>query len=65
METCIRRDPSGLYTAAKGTESTDIPGLSFSYSAPEVKLLELDTRALSVDGCLERVLKIMRDEGII
>ena len=65
METCIERDPSGLYAAAKETESTDIPGLSLSYSTPEVKRLELDTRALSVDDCLERVLKIMRDEGII
>ena len=65
METCIQRDPSGLYAAATGTESTDILGLSFSFSAPEVERLELDTRALSVDECLERVLKIMRDEGII
>jgi bifunctional enzyme CysN/CysC len=65
METCIQRDPSGLYAAAQGTESTDIPGLSFSYSAPEVTRLELDTKALSVDECLEKVLKIMRDEEII
>ena len=65
METCIQRDPSGLYAAAQGTESTDIPGLSFSYSAPEVTRLELDTTALSVDECLEKVLKIMRDEEII
>ena len=65
METCIQRDPSGLYAAAQGTESTDIPGLSFSYSAPEVTRIELDTKALSVDECLEKVLKIMRDEEII
>jgi bifunctional enzyme CysN/CysC len=65
MESCIQRDPSGLYAAAEGTESTDIPGLSFPYSAPEVARLELDTAALSVDECLEKVLKIMQDEEII
>ena len=65
IETCILRDPSGLYAAAEGTESTDIPGLSFPYSAPEVTQLELDTSALSVDECLEKVLKLMRDEEII
>jgi bifunctional enzyme CysN/CysC len=65
IQACIQRDPSGLYAAAEGTESTDIPGLSFPYSAPEVARLELDTAALSVDECLEKVLKIMRDEEII
>jgi bifunctional enzyme CysN/CysC len=65
IETCILRDPSGLYAADEGTESTDIPGLSFPYSAPEITQLELDTSALSVDECLEKVLKLMRDEEII
>ena len=65
METCIQRDPSGLYATAQGAESTDIQGLSFPYSAPEVTLIELDTAALSVNECLEKVLKIMRDENII
>ncbi|GJM13629.1 MAG: bifunctional enzyme CysN/CysC [Pseudohongiella sp.] len=65
MEICIQRDPSGLYAAAEGKESADIPGLSFPYNAPELVHLELDTQALSVDECLERVLKLMRDEEII
>lgn len=65
IEVCIQRDPSGLYAAAEGTESSDIPGLSFPYSAPEVVQLELDTAALSVDECLEKVLRIMREEEII
>lgn len=65
IEVCIQRDPSGLYTATEGTESSDIPGLSFPYSTPEVTHLELDTAALSVDECLKKVLKIMRDAEII
>ena len=65
MKNCIQRDPSGLCAAAQGTESADITELPFPYGAPEVTLVELDTAALSVDECLEKVLKIMRDETII
>jgi bifunctional enzyme CysN/CysC len=65
MEVCIQRDPSGLYAAFEGAESTDIPGLSFPYTPPEVVHLELDTAALSIDQCLDAVIKLMRSEKII
>jgi len=65
MEVCIQRDPSGLYAAAEGSESTDIPGLSFPYNPPDLAHLELDTAELSIDECLDRVIKLMQDEKII
>lgn len=65
MDICVQRDPSGLYAAAEGSDSTDIPGLSFPYNPPELTHLELDTEALSVDECLSRVIKLMQDEEII
>ncbi|MDG1024670.1 MAG: sulfate adenylyltransferase subunit CysN [Gammaproteobacteria bacterium] len=65
MEVSVQRDPSGLYAAAEGTESSDIPGLSFPYSVPEVVHLELDTAALSADECLEKVLRLMREKEIM
>ncbi|NQV68576.1 MAG: sulfate adenylyltransferase subunit CysN [Pseudohongiella sp.] len=65
MEVCIQRDPSGLYAAADRLESPDIPGLSFPYSAPEVAHLELDTARLSVEDCLQQVIKLMQTEAII
>lgn len=65
IEVCIQRDPSGLYTAAEGTESKDIPGLSFPYSPPELVHLALDTSALGIDECVEAVMKLMRSEKII
>ena len=65
MEVCIRRDPSGLYAAAEGSESTDIPGLSFPYSPPEVLHLELNTNELSIEECLSQVIKLMEAEEII
>lgn len=65
MDVCIQRDPSGLYAAADRLESPDIPGLSFPYSAPEVTHLELDTSELSIEECLQQVIKLMQSEGII
>ncbi|MDA1371616.1 MAG: sulfate adenylyltransferase subunit CysN [Proteobacteria bacterium] len=65
MEVCIQRDPSGLYAAAESSDSKDIPGLSFPYSPPEVTHLKLDTAALSIDECLNEVIKLMATEGII
>ncbi|NKB34151.1 MAG: sulfate adenylyltransferase subunit CysN [Pseudomonadales bacterium] len=65
IDVCVQRDPSGLYAAAEGTDSTDIPGLSFPYTPPEFVHLELDTEALSIDACLDRVVQLMLDEEII
>ncbi len=65
LEVCIQRDPSGLYAAAEGKESTDIPGLSFPYTPPDSIHLELDTDTLSIEECLDRVIKLMEEEEII
>ncbi len=65
MEVCMQRDPSGLYASAEGSGSSDIPGVSFPYTPPEVVHLELDTAALSVEQCLKQVIKLMRAEKII
>ncbi|MFN3163664.1 MAG: adenylyl-sulfate kinase, partial [Pseudohongiellaceae bacterium] len=65
MEVCVQRDPSGLYASAEGSESADIPGVSFPYDAPEQVHLELDTNALNVEQCLEKVLQLMQQEEIV
>ena len=65
MDICIQRDPSGLYAAAQGTDSKDVPGLSFPYSPPELAHLELDTSALSIDECVEAVIRLIRSAKII
>jgi bifunctional enzyme CysN/CysC len=65
MDVCIQRDPSGLYAAAERTESPNIPGISFPYEEPESSHLELDTSSLNVEECLEQVIGIMTESGII
>lgn len=65
LKVCIQRDPSGLYAAAAGGESSDIPGLSFDYPEPELAHLTLDTSVLTVDECLQKVIRLMREHQII
>jgi adenylylsulfate kinase-like enzyme len=65
LETCKQRDPSGIYTAAETAESADIPGVSFPFEPPEAPDLVLDTAAVSIDACIEKVIQLMKSENII
>lgn len=65
IEVCQQRDPSGIYAAAEATGSADIPGISFPYAPPENVALELDTDALSVEDCLDKVVELMQETGIL
>jgi len=65
IEVCVQRDPSGLYAAAEGSDSINIPGLSFPFTPPETIHLELDTDALSTEECLDRVITLMEQGKII
>ena len=65
MTVCMQRDPSGLYAAAAGGDSGDVPGLSFPYEEPELTHLTLDTSVLNVEECLQRVIRLLREQQII
>lgn len=65
IEVCMHRDPSGLYAAAAGNDSGNIPGLSFPYEEPELTHLTLDTSVLTVDECLKKVLRLLREQHVI
>ena len=65
LDICKQRDPSGLYAAAELTPSADIPGVSFLYEEPASADLILDTGALSIDECIDRVIKLMQDKKVI
>ncbi|HLT64183.1 MAG TPA: sulfate adenylyltransferase subunit CysN [Pseudohongiella sp.] len=65
MDVCQQRDPSGIYAAAETTPNHEVPGISFPYPRPDHVDLELDTSALSVEECLDQVVLLMQDKGII
>ncbi|KPX86966.1 Adenylyl-sulfate kinase [Pseudomonas amygdali pv. mellea] len=59
LETCIQRDPKGLYRRALAGELKDFTGISAPYEPPAGAALCLDTSQLSMDDCLERVLRLL------
>jgi adenylylsulfate kinase len=57
LEECERRDVKGLYARARRGEIKNFTGIDDPYEPPENPELTLDTRALSVDECVARVLE--------
>ncbi len=56
LEECERRDPKGLYQRARRGEIRNFTGIDDPYEPPERPELKLDTRVLSVDQCVAKVL---------
>jgi adenylylsulfate kinase len=56
LDECEHRDVKGLYARARRGEIQNFTGIDDPYEAPEQPELTLDTRALSVDQCVARVL---------
>ena len=62
LDECERRDVKGLYARARRGEIRNFTGIDDPYEPPEHPELTLDTRALSVDQCVDRVLARMGGE---
>ena len=56
LDECERRDVKGLYARARRGDILNFTGIDDPYETPEHPELTLDTRALSVDQCVSRVL---------
>lgn len=52
LETCVRRDPKGLYEKARRGEITSFTGISAPYEIPEAPDVRLDTGTLSLAASL-------------
>jgi adenylylsulfate kinase len=57
LEECERRDVKGLYARARRGEIKNFTGIDDPYEPPDNPELTLDTRALSVEECVARVLE--------
>jgi adenylylsulfate kinase len=57
LEECERRDVKGLYARARRGEIRNFTGIDDPYEPPEHPELTLDTRALSVEQCVAKVLE--------
>lgn len=56
VDTCMQRDPKGLYQKALRGEIKDFTGISSPFEEPESPDIVLDTVHESLDACVERLL---------
>jgi bifunctional enzyme CysN/CysC len=65
IEICRQRDAAGRYAMADDGEIANFPGVSAPYDPPTDPDLELPTHELSVDSCIDRVLELLEERGVI
>jgi len=65
IDVCETRDVKGVYKKARAGLIRDFTGVSAPYEPPECPELALDTAALSVEDCVERVLGLLMERGVI
>ena len=67
VETCIKRDEArsqGLYDKASKGLIRNFTGVSAQYEPPESPHLSLDTTCLSVDECVDEIVKLLKKKGL-
>lgn len=60
LETCISRDPKGLYKKAQAGEIKDFTGISAPYFPPLNPEITIDTSKLSVNDCSTLILNFIK-----
>jgi len=65
IEVCRERDPNGQYEAADRGEIQDYPGVSSTYDQPTDMDLRLDTSVQGVDECVDAILALLEDRGVL
>lgn len=65
LEICEQRDVKGLYQKARKGEIQYFTGISSPYEAPENPELKVNSGATSLDDCVDQVLGLLVERGIV
>jgi adenylylsulfate kinase len=65
IETCIQRDPKGLYKNAMDGKVTDLTGLQSTYEPPISPEITLDTDILDTQQCVGKVLDFLLNLNVL
>ncbi len=65
LAVCEQRDPKGLYKKARRGEIQEFTGVSAPYEEPENPEIAIDTGGLSVDECVNLIIRYLEDHDII
>ena len=65
LEVCRQRDQEGLYGKADAGDIANFPGVSAPYEEPAEADLVLPTHELNVAQCVEQIMKLLADRGVV
>lgn len=65
VETCVKRDPKGLYKKAIEGEIPNFTGISAPYEAPEEAELVLQTDEKNVEESVDELVALLEEKGIL
>ncbi|MGH7298511.1 MAG: adenylyl-sulfate kinase [Polyangiaceae bacterium] len=65
LETCIARDPKGLYRKAIAGEIKQFTGISDPYEEPASPELRIDTSSVTVEEGVARILAALEERGYL
>ena len=65
LDICEQRDVKGLYLKARKGEIQHFTGISSPYEAPENPELKVNSGAMSLDDCVDQVLALLVERGIV
>lgn len=65
LDTCIKRDPKGLYQKAKNGEIQNLTGLQSPYEEPQNPEVILDTEKSTPEQCLQIITKKLEELGYL
>lgn len=65
LEACEKRDVKGLYEKARDGAIKSFTGISSPYEVPEKPELRIDTGCLPLEKCVDEVIGLLRQRGIV
>ncbi len=65
LDVCEQRDVKGLYAKARQGLIAEFTGISAPYETPENPELRLNTAQHTLDDCVEQVIALLHERGII
>ena len=64
LDVCEERDVKGLYKKARAGEIPEFTGINSPYEEPVNPEICVDTAALSLDECVDKVIAYLKEKGI-
>lgn len=65
LETCIQRDPKGLYRKAQAGEIKNFTGFDSPYEPPETPEIHIETESMSADDAAELIVNQLITRGLV